>query len=672
MALKKWNVLPANKEKAKMLAEECDIDPFIAMLAVSRGYDDAAELEQFLSDEPVLCDPRELIDIQKAAQYINEAVAANRHIAVFGDYDCDGVTATAILYNYLTSRGARVTPYIPDRLDEGYGMNVAAVDSLKSQGVELIITVDNGIACAKEIAYAASLGISTVVTDHHLPPEELPEAVAVVDPHRRDCPSTFKEVCGAQVAFKLICAIEEKEPEQLLDRYADLLCLATVGDVMPLVNENRAMVRQGLLKLKTSPRAGLAMLMSVAGIDRGKINAGSVSFGLVPRINAAGRLGAATRAFELLCETEPMRALELANELDAENARRQQMEKTVIKQAVEKIEKQGLAYSRVIVVAGEGWHQGIVGIVASRIVEKYGKPAVVLSVHDGIAEGSARSISGFSLYDALSACSKHLLKFGGHELAAGMGLEAERIEDFTNALNDYAAAREPAIPSISVDLRLNPAAMSLDMAQSLSMLEPFGMGNPTPVFGLFGVRLDKITPIGEGKHLKLLFSKGDNVFQALLFSVRASQFCFEIGDILDLAVTLGVNEYNSSLNLSVQIKTLRMSGTDDGMLFEQLNAYHDYVCGRKADVSVLIPSRNEVGEIYKTILKRPISSERLKYLGIISVGYGKTKIAVSMLLELGLIRITDGRLTAVPDHARVELETSAVYQKLLEKRRESV
>ena len=218
MALKKWNVLPANKEKAKMLAEECDIDPFIAMLAVSRGYDDAAELEQFLSDEPVLCDPRELTDIQKAAQYINEAIAENRHIAIFGDYDCDGVTATAILYDYLTSREARVTPYIPDRLDEGYGMNVAAVDSLKSQGVELIITVDNGIACAKEIEYAASLGISTVVTDHHLPPEELPEAVAVVDPHRRDCPSTFKEVCGAQVAFKLICAIEEKEPEQLLDR----------------------------------------------------------------------------------------------------------------------------------------------------------------------------------------------------------------------------------------------------------------------------------------------------------------------------------------------------------------------------------------------------------------------------------------------------------------------
>ncbi|MBQ8794360.1 MAG: DHH family phosphoesterase, partial [Clostridia bacterium] len=252
MSVKKWIVGAPDREKAKLLAEEYDIDPFAALIAVGRGIDNDGELELLMSDEPILCDPLELADIRIAADYINSAITNNTKIAIFGDYDCDGVVATSLLYDYLKSRGAEVVAYIPDRIDEGYGMNCAAVDKLASQGVGLIVTVDNGISCANEIEYAESLGIKTVVTDHHLPPEELPNAVAVVDPHRKDCPSTFKDICGAEVAFKLVCVLDDKEPEEMLPRYADILAVSTIGDVMPLTNENRSIVKAGIRKIKSA------------------------------------------------------------------------------------------------------------------------------------------------------------------------------------------------------------------------------------------------------------------------------------------------------------------------------------------------------------------------------------------------------------------------------------
>ena len=422
MSVKKWVVGTPDREKAKLLAEECDIDPFAALVAVGRGIDDEGELELLMSDEPLLCDPLELADIKIAAEYINNAIALGTKIAVFGDYDCDGVVATSLLCDYLSSREADVIAYIPDRLDEGYGMNCAAIDKLASQGVGLIITVDNGISCAEEIAYAENLGIKTVVTDHHLPPEKLPEAVAVVDPHRLDCPSTFKEVCGAEVAFKLVCVLDDKEPEQMLPRYADILAVATIGDVMPLVNENRSIVKAGIKKIKTASNVGIAAILNMAGVDRTAIDAGKISFGIVPRINAAGRMGSAYRAYELLTSKNAIDALKIAGPIDDDNVRRQQIEKDILKSAVKMIEEGGYQHNRVIVVCGEGWHFGVLGIVASRICERYGKPAIVLSNENGVAHGSGRSFSGFHLYDAINACSDVLLKYGGHELAAGLSV----------------------------------------------------------------------------------------------------------------------------------------------------------------------------------------------------------------------------------------------------------
>lgn len=666
MSVKKWIVGNPDREKAKLLAEECDIDPFAALVAVGRGIDNEGELELLMSDEPILCDPLELADIKVAAQFINKAIRDGVKIAVFGDYDCDGVVATSLLYDYLIGRGADVVAYIPDRIDEGYGMNCEAVDKLKAQDVKLIITVDNGISCASEIAYAKSLGIDTVVTDHHLPPDELPDAIAIVDPHRRDCPSSFKEICGAEVAFKLACALDDKEPEQMLYRYADILAVATIGDVMPLVNENRSIVKAGIRKIKSSSNVGIAAILNMAGVDRNSIDAGKISFGIVPRINAAGRMGSAYRAFELLTSKNTMDALKMAGPIDDDNVRRQQIEKDIFVSAVKMIESEDYQHNRVIVVCGENWHFGVLGIVASRICERYGKPTIVLSNENGVAHGSGRSFSGFHLYDAINSCSDVLIKYGGHELAAGVSVKLENVDLFRKKINEYALSVKPSFPSLNIDFRLNPAGMSVDMAFAIKTLEPFGMGNPTPVFGIFGVTLEKITAIGGGKHIKLLCRKNGNAFQALLFGVTPEQFCFVLGDVIDLAVTLDTNLYQGQYNLSVQVKAVKMSDVDQDEFFKQKAQYDDFISGNNTDFADVFPDRAEVGGIYKMINASPMKFERLKYINT-QIGYAKTQIALKTLCELGLVSNNNGILANNNLQQKTDLMNSDTYKKLYER-----
>lgn len=667
MSVKKWVVGFPDREKAKLLAQECDIDPFAALVAVGRGFDDAAELELLMSDEPVLCDPLELADIKIAAEYINNAITDGVKIAVFGDYDCDGVVATALLYDYLVSRGADVVAYIPDRIDEGYGMNNAAIDKLKQQQVSLIITVDNGIACAEEISYADTLGIKTVVTDHHLPPEVLPAAVAVIDPHRPDCPSSFKEICGAEVAFKLVCAIDDKEPEQILPRYADILAIAIIGDVMPLTNENRSIIKAGINKIKNSPRTGIAAVLNIAGIERGSITAGRISFGIVPRINAAGRMGSAYRAFQMLTCDNMLEALNIAGNIDDDNSRRQQIEKDIYNSAVKIIEENGYQYNRVIVVCGKGWHVGVLGIAAARICEHYGKPAFVLSADGDMAHGSGRSFSGFHLYNALYDSAETLEKFGGHELAAGVSVRVENISVFREKINDYAIKQSYAVPKLNIDFRINPAAMSLDMAYAVKQLEPFGHGNPTPVFGIFGVTLQKITPIGNNKHLKLLCGRDGSVFQCLLFGVTPEQFSFATGDIVDLAVVLDTNLFQGQHTLSVQVKAIRMSNANDDAYFDSKRSYEDFMSSGTVTEADIFPTRAQVGEIYKLIMHGPMKRKRLGYLKNADLGYAKTHVAVTTLCELDLISEKNGVLVAQNTNQKTDLLNSKTYKYIYER-----
>lgn len=667
MGFKKWVVSSYDKSLAKQLANDCDIDPIVALIASSRGYSDPYELEEFLSFEPDFSSPLEMADIVNAANIINESIEKNEKITVYGDYDCDGVAATSLLYGYLKSRKANCDYYIPDRFEEGYGMNEAAIRRLASEGTKLIVTVDNGIVCFDEIQLANSLGIKVVVTDHHLPSDRLPQALAVVNPHRVDCPSSFKDICGAQVAFKLICVLEAKEPEELLPLYADTLSLAVVADIMPLRNENRYIVKYGIEKLKSNPTVGLSALMNIAGIEENKVDSGRIAFGLCPRINAAGRMGKANRAVSLLTCENMLEALKIADDIDSDNALRQQIEKKIYSEAVEIIEKENLKYDRVIVVCGNGWHHGVIGIVASKITERYGAPAILFSSEGETATGSGRSIDGFSLYNAINSCKDILVKFGGHDQAAGITLKTENIHNFRSAINEYANSLDYVAPELNIDLKLNPSGLSLDLAFALQQLEPFGNGNTAPLFGVYGVKLIGITPLANNKHLRLSFSKGDNSFQGLLFGVSTDSFCFEIGDMLDLAVSVEANFYRGEYSVSVQIKAIRLSMTDDVKLFSDISNFNSFCSNNIYDPKALLPTREEVGSVYKFICERKVLPLRVEYFFLNSLGYAKTMIALKTLKELELIKISDDGMYVGVKGLKTNLLNSQTYKTLSER-----
>ena len=665
MGFKKWIVADHNKELAKELAEECDVDPIVALIASSRGYDDPTDLEQFLSLEPVFSDPRHTADILIAAEIVNAAIEDGVKIAVYGDYDCDGVTATALLYNYLTSQNADCIYYIPDRFNEGYGMNEDAVKKLYNEGVKLIITVDNGISAIKETQLAKSLGMDVVVTDHHLPGDVLPNADAVVDPHRKDCPSSFKEICGAEVAFRLICVMENKEPEELLPYFADVLSLAVLGDIMPLTAENRSIVKYGVEKLKTAPLTGLSALMSVAGLDKKSLDATKIAFTLTPRINASGRMGDTKRAVELLISQNMMSALGIANEIDSDNSLRQQTEKKILAEVQKLIEDKGYENQRVIVCSGYDWHAGVIGIVAARVAERYSKPAIMITVDsDGLAHGSGRGVEGFSLFDAINQCKELLTKFGGHEQAAGISLREENIELFREEINKYAENLEYTVPTLHIDCRLNPAALTVDLASAIKSLEPYGTKNPAPVFGIWGVTLTRITPIGGGKHLRMLFSKGNNTFSTLLFGVSADSFCFVEGDVLDLAVAVQENEFKGEVGVSVIIKAMRMNGTDDDKLFAELFLWEDFLLKKDRDYNPIAPNRQEIGLIYKYVCQNNVLLDKIKYRFINSLGIGKTLAAIRILEELGLVIKENENIIGIKTGEKTDLEKSETYLKL--------
>lgn len=668
MGFKKWTFSQYDKELAKALSAECDVDPIVALIASSRGYNDPTELEQFILDEPYFTDPKEMADITLAAEIVNAAIENGEKIAVFGDYDCDGVTATAIIYTYLKSRGADCCYYIPNRFDEGYGMNCDAIEKLAAMGVKLILTVDNGIVCFEETALAKKLGMTVVITDHHLPTTTLPQADAVVDPHRSDCPSEFKSVCGAEVAFRLLCVMENKEPEELILEYADILSVAIIADVMPLTLENRSIVKCGIDKLRNNAVVGLAALLNVAGVSIDSVDSTKIAFGICPRINAAGRMGDASRAVELLICDNMLKALEIATQLDAENALRQETEKKIYAEALDIIEKNGYGYNRVIVVAGEGWHHGVVGIAASRISERYGAPVILLS-HDGVtACGSGRSIEGFSLYNAIDSCRDLMIKFGGHDQAAGVTLAVKDIDLFRKRINDYAVTQKYIPPTINIDCKLNPAALSLDLCFALKALEPYGAGNPQPLFAITDCTLERITAIGQGKHLKLLFKKGDNCFQALLFGVTPQSFCFDLGNRLDLAVVLDTNYYKGEYSLSIQIKAIRPSGIDEEAVFKSLISLNDYFSGYECDALSLLPEREEVGRVYKAISQGDFSLEKLKYAFLATLGFAKTLISVKTLEETGLIYLDKSGIYRLCSSAsKTSLDKSPLYKNLLER-----
>lgn len=674
MRRKKWIVAKTDKDLAAQLAQELSLDPFAALLAASRGFETIEKTEEFFDpDAPLSLDPMSIKDMDKASIRINAAIDAFELICVFGDYDCDGVTATALLYSYLEARDANVIRYIPDRLGEGYGMSLESVRKLAEMGVKLIVTVDNGVSAIEETKLAKQLGMDVVVTDHHKVGDELPDAAAVVDPHREDCPSEFKEMSGVGVAFKLVCALEGGEEDMLLAEYGDLVALGTIGDVVALTDENRVMVSRGLRLINEDPRPGIYALMISAGIADKIFSASTAAYTVCPRINAAGRMGSADKALELLLSADDDSASLIADEISNMNALRQKTETDIFVQATSMLEKNAdIKNQRVIVVDGEGWHQGVVGIVAARITEKYGRPSVVISRDGENARGSGRSIEGFSIYDAIESAADVLDHFGGHTLAAGVSLKSENIDEFRRRINEFAADKEMPFAIQRVDCRLNPESVSLDIVSAMAMLEPFGTGNPQPVFGLFGVRIDEINSLSEGKHVRITVSKGSSRINALWFGMPEKKFPYSKGSRVDLAVNLDRNIYNGEERVSVIIKAMRPSDTDEEKVLHGINLFEKLARSEKltgSEAQALIPERALQVDVFRSIKQEPLRDEQCEELCIRLGDDGENiaviNTAVAVMLEMGVLETdADGRITVPENPRKVDLEDSAIMKRL--------
>lgn len=670
MSLKKWVVNEPDKALARELSAECGIDSFCALLLTLRGISDPFEAQEFLSDEGVFCDPTCFTDMDLAVERLNDALENQEKIAVFGDYDCDGVTATAVLYTYLLSVGADVCYRLPSR-DEGYGLSVDAIDELKSAGVSLIITVDNGISAADEIAYAANCGIDVVVTDHHLPPDELPKAIAVVDPHRADCISEFKDFAGVGVAFMFVCAHAGCEVEELLPVYGDFVTLGTIADVMPLKNDNRAIVKYGLKMIKQRRRDSITALITAAGMDEREVNSGLVSFGLAPRINAAGRMLSPERALELLLCDDKNQALPLARDLNDLNLQRQKLESDIIAKAEEMLfADESRILQPVMVVYGEGWHHGVLGLISAKLSRKYSRPCITFSVDGDIATGSARSYKGVSIHELLSRCADYTVTFGGHETAAGVTVESARLDEFITAINRIAHDTHPLMKfdTLCLSCKLNPETLSIGHAYSQKQLEPFGAGNETPVYGLYNMRIIAVTPVGKGNHLKITATRNKKQFEVMKFFTRFEEFPYKTGDIVDLAVTLEIGKFAGEESLSVVVNDIKPSAVDNDYLTKRVRAYENFAVFGEIPSHETV-TRETIAPIYKIIRqRRRIFAPSDALMNIFGCDdYFTLRCSLDILSESRLISLCCREFTEIsilPVSGKVDLTKAKTYVKL--------
>ncbi len=605
MSYKRWDFMQLNKTAASDLAESSGLDPFLCLLMTGLGITDTDVAMDFLVSNDLQSDAFAFADMDIAAERVQRAIDNGEFIAVYGDYDADGVTATVLLYSYLRYRGAHVCYRLPRRDGEGYGLHCNSIDELAQMGVQLIVTVDNGVSAVDEIAYAAQCGIDVVVTDHHQPPEVLPAAVAVVDPHRRDCPSEFKDFAGVGMAFWLVCALEG-DPDWALEEYADLVAVGTLADVMPLHADNRVLVRRGLQKLNAGTNLGLRKLRELAGAAERALTATAVSFTLAPRINAAGRMGDPLQAVDLLLCDEDDRATTLASAICELNTERQKTEAQILQALQAQIEaKPHRLADRVLVFWGEGWHHGVLGILAARMQERFGKPCVILSIENGIAHGSGRSLPGFSLFEALTACDDCLLGYGGHELAAGLTVEAARLLEFCERINAYAANQDSLpVPELRLQCRLNPSQITPALADSLSALEPFGAGNPTPLFALCNMTLERIEAVGGGKHLRLTLARDGVKISAMKFSATPQELPFALGELVNVAVTLETNHFRGVAGVTILVKDIRYADSNQEDFIAAWQLYDSIIRRDTPNAITKFPKRDDIVFVYRLLQQR--------------------------------------------------------------------
>lgn len=681
--MKKWTVGKPDPAAVNILRQG-GLSGICAGVLAARGIDTLERAQEFFNqneDGGVLSDPFLIKDMQKAADMLTAAVDEGKKICVYGDYDCDGITATALLYSYLECMGGDVSYYINER-SQGFGMCEEAVRLLAEEGTELIVTVDNGIAALKEAELAAELGMELIVTDHHRPGEVLPNAAAVVDPHREDDLSPFKDLCGCGVALKLAAAMDGGDYSAVLEQFSDLAAIATVADVVPLTGENREIVRLGLHYLENTENAGLKALIEVSGVKT-PISAVTAAFFLAPRINASGRFGSASEAVELLlCEDETA-AGEMARRLNELNSQRKKTEADIMEEIRGRIsESPEILYRRVIFVYGEGWHHGVIGIVAARLAERFGKPVFVLSDDGDGARGSARSVESFSIHKALTACAEHLDKFGGHSGAGGFSLKKENIAAFNEALQRYAKETFPSMPIMAVhaDKQLLPEELTAESIASLSVLEPCGEGNPAPMFVIPNARLLEVVPLSGGAHTKLKLTYGKIGVYGLLFGLKTSDFAYKAGDMLDLLAVPTINTYNGNTSVNIRISDCRTSGVPQSQYFAAKEAYERYKLGEGAEerlIPRIVPTREDLAAVYKAVPQSPAGMDTI-FFGVRSdsINYCKFRLILDIFEELGLVD-TDvyaetAARKAVTQKADLEASTILAGLKKLLKKEESL
>lgn len=680
--MKVWSVAKVNKERAIAMANKLEIPPLLAMMLDIRGITKEEDVINFLQENKDFSDPFLMKDMDKAVERITTAVENGEKICVYGDYDADGVTSTSLLYSYLRdSLGADVMFYIPTRTGEGYGMNKGAVDKIHSQGVTLIITVDNGISAREEIDYANSLGIDTVITDHHMPSGAIPKAVAVVNAHQKDDKSPFKDFSGVGVAFKLVMAIEGEyaDVDSLLENFSDIATLGTIGDIVPLVGENRTLVKNGLRHIQNSDRIGINAMKQESGIAEKEINSSNVAFTLVPRINAGGRLGSSEKSVNLLLTEDEDEAVTIADKLGMDNRERQSIEKEILASIDEEVRRTpNIVNDKILVFAGKGWHQGVVGIAASRIKDIYDKPTIIIGIDDdGVARGSGRSVEGFSLCDAVFACSEHLTNYGGHPMAVGISLEKEKINDFRKAINAYCKDIKMPYNILHIDCKLNPNQLDLSILDSLSYIEPCGASNPSPIFGLYNMTVIATKEMGNGKHMRITLSRGQGQVPvyAVYFNHNFQSCSYRNGDIVDVAVSLDRNIYNGQENLSVIIKDIKYSQSNNEELIDSERIFDKFAKRyrlTKNEVMSILPTRNDFAYVYR-FLKQNKGFIYGEYALVNALNYkismGKLVVILYSMKELGLINWQQGLYQSIiemKESGKVNLEDSVFIKKLKE------
>ena len=684
MKYEQWNPAPRDGAAEQALLS-AGVSPLAALTLAGRGIRSREEASSFLAAGPeLLHDPMLLRDMDAAVERINRALEQGETIAIYGDYDVDGITATCLLSSYLTERGAKVLPYIPDRLTEGYSLNTDAITRLRLKGARLLVTVDCGITNVKEAAFARGIGMDVVITDHHECKEELPQAAAVVNPHRPDCPYPFKQLAGVGVALKLALALTPEERRlQVLEAYADLAAIGTVADVMSLTGENRSIVLLGLRRLAHSPRPGLQMLIRECALEDKPITSTTIGYTISPRLNAAGRMGCPTVAAQLLLTQDPKEGAQLARTLCELNRERQRIEQEIFAQCMQLLEARPELARDAIVLADKSWHQGVVGIVASRLAERFSVPAFMICLgEDGRGKGSCRSCGDLNLFHALEQCEDLLEGFGGHELAAGFTIAEENIPDFRAKMQRLSAIwrrEHQSVSTLSVDAVLEDAGLlTLENVADLQRLEPFGTGNPQPIFVLTGVTVSSITPVGKGRHTRLKVARDGCSFDAILFSFPPESTGLQPGCRADLAFYPQINQFRGNCTVQLTLADLRCAPSLsqlDRMLYQRWKQGESFQ-GR--ELEMLLPQRQDFVAVWRYLSAHAASNlfrespARLARNISRSAGqresYTRTMICLEVFQERGLLRFTSGpnlvQIQLQPVSGKVDLEASEILRGL--------